>query len=90
MSIALLTMSQESRGLRHSRLRAVHMRGDCRPFQRTLNDAKHLSEPFRGNRDFRIFMDHGERLREVRIEPLGIARDPAPSSEEKLIFCLDL
>ncbi|KAG7408742.1 hypothetical protein Forpe1208_v012474 [Fusarium oxysporum f. sp. rapae] len=55
-------------------LKAFHLRGDYRPFTRTLNDAKHVSRPFRSRSGFEVFMGHYDKLRKVSFDIKGEQR----------------
>ncbi|KAJ9413447.1 hypothetical protein QL093DRAFT_2475289 [Fusarium oxysporum] len=71
-------------------LKAFHLRGDYRPFTRTLNDAKHVSRPFRSRSGFEVFMGHYDKLRKVSFDIKGEQRFLRVSPEEIKSYSLNL
>ncbi|KAJ0129267.1 hypothetical protein HZ326_27644 [Fusarium oxysporum f. sp. albedinis] len=71
-------------------LKAFHLRGDYRPFSRTLNDAKHVSKPFRNRSDFEIFIGHCDKLRKVSFNPKGERKFLNVKEEEVKLYDLNL
>ncbi|KAH7233939.1 uncharacterized protein BKA55DRAFT_598125 [Fusarium redolens] len=71
-------------------LKAFHLRGDYRPFSRTLNDAKHVSKPFRNRSDFEIFIGHYDKLRKVSFNLKGERKFLNVKEEEVKLYDLNL
>jgi hypothetical protein len=86
----VLTLSQKNIHLSARQLKAFHLRGDYRPFSRTLNDAKHMSKPFRNRSDFEIFMGHYDKLRKVSFDAKGERKFLKVNQEEIKLYDLNL
>ncbi|KAM0541733.1 hypothetical protein ACHAO7_010333 [Fusarium culmorum] len=73
-----------------SRLKSFHLRGDYRPFSRTLNDAKHISRPFSSRSDIEVFLGHYDKLRKVSFDAKGERKFLKISEDEVTFYNLHL